>query len=65
MTLQIYNIKRPLSSILINIFTQRVQFIDIEIGNELGVGGVSRCHIVTLSRGGGAVTGVTGVTISN
>ena len=30
MPLQIYNNKMPLSSILINIFTLKVQFIDIE-----------------------------------
>ena len=34
MPLQIYNTKMRLSSILINIFTPRVKFIDTKIDNE-------------------------------
>ena len=34
MTLQIYNIKIRLSSILINIFTRKVKFIDTKIDSD-------------------------------
>ena len=49
MPLQIYNIKTPLSSILINIFTLNVKLIDTEKDNKsvFRVG----CHGVTASRG--------------
>ena len=49
MPLQIYNIKMALSSILINIFTQKVKLIDTERDDKsvFRVG----CHVVTSSQG--------------